>query len=114
MRSEKSQPSIDRKRVTRRTVLASGVAVGAGVLPLKLLGQGTTKKSKMKAEIEEQKAQVLALTQATLPADAMKALGEQIAGVDGDTISRNKHPLVENSEPYILFEAMPREVKVWE
>lgn len=101
---------------SRRKVLAAGMALAVAATPVAAISGATAKQAasaKAKMTNENQEAKALGLTKAKLPKDALAALPTQIEGIHADTKSRNKHPLVENSEPYILFEAMPKGVRSW-
>jgi len=75
------------------------------------LGQSPKPNPAKEASTPEQDVEKLLAN--PLEGDSLKALPDQIQGVQSDSKSRNRHPLKENSEPYIVFLAMKRDVKTW-
>lgn len=95
------------KKLSRRQALASGTVVAVAAIG-RLGHQKVSPK-----ESDDANQQVQSLLAEPLAGDSLANLTDAITGVHQTSEGRWKHKLTENSEPNLIFKALPKEERSW-
>ena len=94
-------------KISRRHVIEGGAAaLAVGALRIPDLQRGKTKLLTPVEALEAELAQ-------PLTGAAKSALPGALAGVESTSRARLRHALTENSEPSLIFKAMPKDDRSW-
>lgn len=93
--------------LSRRNLLAGSAAVGAGLLGVK--SAQASQKPDLAGSVKAVESQLAE----PLNSESAKLLPDAVAEIQMTSKARLRHKLPENSEPSMIFKAMPKEVRGW-